>query len=315
MEISQSGISHSPMAHTPAASRFHDGVTPMAALPISIEVPMSQSARRGGAVAPDAWRCGLTTAMASRPTTRLPHSTSVRSRSALYTTRSMIRKKSRIIWLVWQPQQSDCRVDLQWHPGWRVNLQYQSGHSISTIHQGKLSPPSSLNRAKKIRNANSSLLHTFRTPWEIHLDQPVDSVGANMAEFAIGSLSTMASKNPRIQLEGSVPHIGSRIVVSWRYLIALFACIAGVHFTLALAAYLNEGTDQSLAHILGPLGSRPEDLELGPTGTVDGTGGAVDGERGVAKSGDHHSNTDTGSNSISPPTSLHDRCEPQRTSV
>jgi hypothetical protein len=131
-----------------------------------------------------------------------------------------------------------------------------------------------------------------------------------MAEFAIGSLSTMASKNPRIQFEGLVPHLGSRIDVSWRYLIPLFACIAGVHFALALAAYLNEGTNLSLAHMPGLLGSRPEDLELGPAGRVDGTGGAIDGDRGVAQSGDHYSNTDTGRNSISPPTSLHDRCEP-----
>jgi hypothetical protein len=133
-----------------------------------------------------------------------------------------------------------------------------------------------------------------------------------MAEFAIGSLSTMASKNPRIQFKGSVPHLGSRIDVSWRYLIALFVSIAGVHFILALAAYLNEGSNRSLAHMPGPLGSRPEDLELGPAGRV---GGAVDGERDVGKSGDRYSNMDTRGNNISPPTSLHDRHDSQRTSV
>jgi hypothetical protein len=70
-----------------------------------------------------------------------------------------------------------------------------------------------------------------RGPWDIHTKEP-HAVGANMAEFAIGSLSTMAAKNPRILIYGTVPYLGSRLVVAWPYITILFISIAAVHLVL-----------------------------------------------------------------------------------
>lgn len=67
----------------------------------------------------------------------------------------------------------------------------------------------------------------------MHFKDP-DQVGANMAEFAIGSISTMATRNPQIQVNGSVPYLGSHVEVKWYYLIPLVAGISGTHLALFL---------------------------------------------------------------------------------
>ena len=74
-----------------------------------------------------------------------------------------------------------------------------------------------------------------RAAWETH-HRDAKGVGADMAEFAIGSLATMASLNPRIQMVGSVPYLGSHLTVCWRDVIALFVCIVGIHFALFASA-------------------------------------------------------------------------------
>jgi hypothetical protein len=114
-----------------------------------------------------------------------------------------------------------------------------------------------------------STFNSSRSAWEIH-GKDTDTVGAYMAEFAVGSLSTMAWKNPRITVNGSVPYFGSRINVSWPYLIALLACIAGVHFALfASAIYtgrlvvIKDDSDLSTARLLRPMAE-----DLGHSGTV-----------------------------------------------
>ncbi len=56
-----------------------------------------------------------------------------------------------------------------------------------------------------------------------------------MAEFAIGSLATMASKNDRIEHEGMVPHLGSRLSVYWPYAISICVGIAATHLALFVA--------------------------------------------------------------------------------
>lgn len=71
----------------------------------------------------------------------------------------------------------------------------------------------------------------IRNRWEVHY-HGTEHVGANMAEFAIGSLSTMTSRNPLIDVDGMVPHLGSCLTVYWVYLIALVFSIAAVHFLL-----------------------------------------------------------------------------------
>lgn len=72
-----------------------------------------------------------------------------------------------------------------------------------------------------------------RADWEIHWHSP-DEVGANMAKFALHSLATMVLRNQGIRIPGSVPYLGSRLNVYWRYFIPLLSCIVGVHFLLML---------------------------------------------------------------------------------
>ena len=55
-----------------------------------------------------------------------------------------------------------------------------------------------------------------------------------MAEFAIGSISMMANRNPHISVEGLVPYLGSHIEVKWYYLIPLLAGVSGGHLALFL---------------------------------------------------------------------------------
>ena len=56
-----------------------------------------------------------------------------------------------------------------------------------------------------------------------------------MAEFAISSISTLARQNPRTQLQGTVPYLGTQLEVFWIYASALLIGIAGVHFILFVA--------------------------------------------------------------------------------
>lgn len=77
------------------------------------------------------------------------------------------------------------------------------------------------------------------TAYETHFIK-ADQVGADMAEFAIGSLSTMASTNHQIQVESLVPHLGSRLTVHWYYVTLLLAGIAGVHLALFIATVVFE---------------------------------------------------------------------------
>ena len=75
--------------------------------------------------------------------------------------------------------------------------------------------------------------HLYRLHWESHFKE-ADQVGADMAEFAIASISTMASRNPQIQVEGLVPYLGSHLEVKYYYLIPLLAGIIGAHLMLFL---------------------------------------------------------------------------------
>ena len=59
-----------------------------------------------------------------------------------------------------------------------------------------------------------------------------------MAEFAIGSLSTMVSKNPPIIIDGTVPFLGSRVSVRWGSLNALLAVIVVTHFAVFALTFL-----------------------------------------------------------------------------
>lgn len=58
-----------------------------------------------------------------------------------------------------------------------------------------------------------------------------------MAEFAIKSLSTMAFRNPSIQVPALVPYLGTSIEVWWKYVIILCACILAVQLALYISVY------------------------------------------------------------------------------
>lgn len=67
--------------------------------------------------------------------------------------------------------------------------------------------------------------------WDI--DQlGAQEVGALMAEFAVGSLAALANLNPTQKVSGILPILGYHLDVNWQYIIALSACIGGVHCLL-----------------------------------------------------------------------------------
>ena len=68
-----------------------------------------------------------------------------------------------------------------------------------------------------------------------------------MAEFALGSIATMASDNPSIPIAGHLPILGSSLNVTWAFAIALLLCIAGAHSALfALAIYASRWNGKHL---------------------------------------------------------------------
>lgn len=71
----------------------------------------------------------------------------------------------------------------------------------------------------------------FSSYWE--LDKlSAQQVGSRMAEFAIGSLTSMANYNPQQNIPGTLPTLGYNLSVDWQYIIALAAVITGVHCLL-----------------------------------------------------------------------------------
>jgi len=59
-----------------------------------------------------------------------------------------------------------------------------------------------------------------------------------MAKFALGSLATMFTRNPRVPVSGPIPYLGNTLNVTWQYLIPLCAAIAGMHAALLLVTVL-----------------------------------------------------------------------------
>ena len=121
----------------------------------------------------------------------------------------------------------------------------------------------------------------FSSAYETHF-AGADHVGADMAEFAIGSVSTMASRNRQIQVESLVPHLGSRLNVHWYFVIPLLASIAGVHLALSAANYPwearassrssthNPTTDDSSFHNIPLLRLQTAEAGTGSSNEVDG---------------------------------------------
>ncbi|KAI4219046.1 MAG: hypothetical protein L6R36_008593, partial [Xanthoria steineri] len=103
--------------------------------------------------------------------------------------------------------------------------------AVSIALQGRWSGP------ENNKNFNQYQFYTWGSPWEIH-NHDARHVGANMAQFAIGSIAEMAAENRRNQVQGLVPHLGSHLEIRWGYVAALFAGIIVTHLVLYLSVIL-----------------------------------------------------------------------------
>jgi hypothetical protein len=146
---------------------------------------------------------------------------------------------------------------------------HRSGHNFNFMPMGNSPLFFNFGMIRQDSNHILTLTRTCRTAWEIH-GKRTDEVGAFMAEFAISSIATMATKNLQVQIEGTVPYLGSRVKVYWPYVFALFACIAGVHLALLASAIyasrlvvIKADSNLSTARLLRPLVDK-----LGSSGTI-----------------------------------------------
>ena len=81
-----------------------------------------------------------------------------------------------------------------------------------------------------------------------------------MAEFALGSLASLAIRNPSVQFHGAVPILGFHLTVQWKFTLALCASILIVHFVFFAAAVytsrlviIKDDSNLSTARLLRPL--------------------------------------------------------------
>ncbi|KAL8846417.1 MAG: hypothetical protein Q9221_008499 [Calogaya cf. arnoldii] len=81
-------------------------------------------------------------------------------------------------------------------------------------------------------------LYPYGSHWETN-NLSNEEIGSRMAEFAIGSLTAMATLNKHTSIPGTLPTLGFHLSVQWRYVIALIACIANVHcFLVGLIVFI-----------------------------------------------------------------------------
>lgn len=76
----------------------------------------------------------------------------------------------------------------------------------------------------------------FRDDHELH-NQTASKAGADMVEFAIRSLSTMAFRNPSVQVPGLVPYLGTNLKVYWGFFYGLCGAIVMAHILLCVLVY------------------------------------------------------------------------------
>ncbi|KAL8819710.1 MAG: hypothetical protein Q9191_007673, partial [Dirinaria sp. TL-2023a] len=89
----------------------------------------------------------------------------------------------------------------------------------------------------KDQDYRSFQFYASGSAWEIH-HKDADLVGENFAKFTLGSLATMASLNPPIQIPGHLPHLGHQLQIYEPYFWALVSCIVVVHFAVLVATIL-----------------------------------------------------------------------------
>lgn len=98
------------------------------------------------------------------------------------------------------------------------------GDSPDYIHGGKSSHTS-------ISTGLILILLPRSSHWEAH-NLNASGVGARMAEFAIGSIATMANLNPTQEKQDVLPVLGYKLSIEWPYVITLIVCISGTHCVL-----------------------------------------------------------------------------------
>ncbi|KAL8998264.1 MAG: hypothetical protein Q9169_002668 [Polycauliona sp. 2 TL-2023] len=147
-------------------------------------------------------------------------------------------------------------------------------------------------------------LYPYGSYWETN-NLSTEQVGSRMAEFAIGSLTGMATLNKHMNIPGTLPTLGFRLSVQWRYVIALIVCIAGVHcFLVGLIVFIarpvvipgdsNLITARLLQGMVSKIGEKggllkekeiAESIQQETSGSANGHGtigyGVQDGEGGI----------------------------------
>ena len=93
-------------------------------------------------------------------------------------------------------------------------------------------------------------LYTEGTAWELHNLHRADDAGANMAEFAIASLSTLALQNARVTVAGAQPNLASYLNFSWGRVAPLLGTIVLLHGALYAATQLVKSTGSAQPGIL-----------------------------------------------------------------
>ncbi|KAI4210069.1 MAG: hypothetical protein LQ351_007059 [Letrouitia transgressa] len=101
----------------------------------------------------------------------------------------------------------------------------------------------------------------------------MQEVGARMAQYALGTIANMAYSNPSQQKAGTLPTIGYRLKIYWKYMIPLTTVIVGIHASIVvLMIYLArdvvviDDSHLAIARLLQNL-----------VGRLDGNGNLLDG--------------------------------------
>lgn len=107
-------------------------------------------------------------------------------------------------------------------------------------------------------------LYNWGSSWNDYNPTP-QTIGNKIAQFAIGSLGSMASINPKQQRPGTLPILGYSLNVQWGYVIALSVCIAvahcllvGVILWMARPVFVPDDSDLTTARLLHGLVGRLE---------------------------------------------------------
>ncbi|KAL8962600.1 MAG: hypothetical protein Q9193_001015 [Seirophora villosa] len=81
------------------------------------------------------------------------------------------------------------------------------------------------------RDFHQSRFYATGAPWEIGGSSNRE-ISDKISEFAMGSLTGMIANNPKMPLDGTVPYLGSRLVVQPGPFITILWCLLSTHYTV-----------------------------------------------------------------------------------